>query len=113
MSRGHSWGQQQTRRKEKERRNNIVIAPVSIYLVEYLKTDDDKTEISKSLIRTSPKHYSQAVDCPIVARGELRDPSHPGSTVHMEIDISNHMDTCKYQTADNLGMLPKNNIFHR
>eukprot|EP00579_Thalassiosira_antarctica_P008626 CAMPEP_0201885002 /NCGR_PEP_ID=MMETSP0902-20130614/17667_1 /ASSEMBLY_ACC=CAM_ASM_000551 /TAXON_ID=420261 /ORGANISM="Thalassiosira antarctica, Strain CCMP982" /LENGTH=727 /DNA_ID=CAMNT_0048414025 /DNA_START=323 /DNA_END=2506 /DNA_ORIENTATION=+ len=93
---------------KKEGEGMALSLPPCPYLVEYLKTDDDKTAISKSLIQTSSKHYSQAVDCPIVARRELRDPSDPGSTVHMEIDISNHMDTCRYQTADNLGILPKN-----
>ncbi|KAL7527801.1 hypothetical protein ACHAXR_002135 [Thalassiosira sp. AJA248-18] len=81
--------------------------PPCPYLVEFLKTEKsvDKTAAT---IQTSSKHYTQAVDCPMVARRELRDPSDPGSTIHMEIDISNQMDTMKYQTADNLGILPKN-----
>jgi len=82
--------------------------PPCPYVAEYLKTDE-KVEPSKATdIQTSSKHYLQAVDCPVAARRELRDPSDPGSTIHMEIDISKHMDTLKYQTADNLGILPKN-----
>ena len=85
--------------------------PPCPYVVEYVKEAAKSAATNKfdpSLIQTSSKHYLQAVDCPIVATRELRDPSDPGSTLHMEIDISNHMDVMKYQTADNLGILPKN-----
>lgn len=44
----------------------------------------------------------------MVAKRELRDKSDPGSTIHMEIDISKKMNVMKYMTADNLGILPKN-----
>mmetsp|Transcript_10522 Transcript_10522/g.22941 ORF Transcript_10522/g.22941 Transcript_10522/m.22941 type:complete len:816 (-) Transcript_10522:245-2692(-) len=85
--------------------------PPCPYRVEYLKTDEATkgTNTNESLLQTSSKHYAQSADCPVVARRELRDPSDPGSTIHMEIDVSQHMDTLKYQTADNLGILPKNN----
>lgn len=83
--------------------------PPCPYTVEYLQTAAvGITSSPDSSIQTSSKHYSQAVDCPVVASRELRDPSDPGSTIHMEIDISKHMDTMKYTTADNLGILPKN-----
>lgn len=81
--------------------------PKCPYVAHFLERDD-KVEVDVALVQTSSKHYSQAVDCPVVVSRELRDPSDPGSTLHMEIDISNHMDVMKYQTADNLGILPKN-----
>eukprot|EP00970_Alexandrium_tamarense_P008741 scaffold1678_cov287-Alexandrium_tamarense.AAC.7 len=82
--------------------------PSCPYRVEYLTNGSAGQVASQDTIQTSSKHYSLAVDCPVVTRRELRDPSDPGSTVHMEIDISKHMDVMKYQTADNLGVLPKN-----
>ncbi|KAL9189410.1 hypothetical protein ACHAXT_009085 [Thalassiosira profunda] len=89
----------------KEKEDGTALPPCP-YVVEYLKTTD-KVE-STSVVQTSSKHYVQAVDCPISARRELRDPSDPGSTVHMEIDISGQMDAMEYVTADNLGILPRN-----
>ena len=83
--------------------------PPCPYTVQLVKVEDT-LKVNASDIQTSSKHYIQGVDCPIVARRELRDPSDPGSTVHMEIDVSAHMDTCKYVTADNLGILPKNDV---
>ncbi len=83
--------------------------PPCPYVVEYVQTAAEVSSAhDSSSIQTSSKHYSQAVDCPVVAHRELRDPSDPGSTIHMEIDISKHMDTMRYTTADNLGILPKN-----
>ncbi|EED87926.1 NAD or nadp-dependent reductase, partial [Thalassiosira pseudonana CCMP1335] len=82
--------------------------PSCPYRVEYLTNGSAGQVASQDTIQTSSKHYSLSVDCPVVTRRELRDPSDPGSTVHMEIDISKHMDVMKYQTADNLGVLPKN-----
>jgi len=87
--------------------NDVLELPECPYEVEYLK-DGASKKIDLDMIQTSSKHYVQAMDCPIVASRELRDPSDPGSTVHMEIDISKHMSSLKYQTADNLGILPKN-----
>lgn len=88
---------------------NGAALPPCPYAVEYLDAYDKKTTVvDPSSVQKSAKHYVQAVDCPVVARRELRDPSDPGSTVHMEIDISQHMDTLRYQTADNLGVLPEN-----
>lgn len=90
------------------RKNNDVLElPDCPYEVEYLE-DGASRKVDLDMIQTSSKHYMQAWDCPIVASRELRDPSDPGSTVHMEIDISKHMSSLKYQTADNLGILPKN-----
>ncbi len=81
--------------------------PVCPYKIEYLKKGDER-EVTPDMIHTSSKHYFTAVDCPISAKRELRDPSDPGSTMHIEVDISEHVGVLKYQTADNLGVLPKN-----
>mmetsp|Transcript_20839 Transcript_20839/g.31403 ORF Transcript_20839/g.31403 Transcript_20839/m.31403 type:complete len:458 (-) Transcript_20839:234-1607(-) len=59
-------------------------------------------------IHTSSKHYFTSVECPITVNRELRHSSDPGSTKHIEIDISKAPDF-SYQTADNLGVLPVNN----
>ena len=87
--------------------NDNLALPECPYEVEYLKDGTTKS-IDLDMVQTSSKHYAQGVDCPILTSRELRDPSDPGSTVHMEIDISKHMSSLKYQTADNLGILPKN-----
>jgi len=97
---------------EEQQQQSSALPPCH-YVVEYVKEAKKSAAathkaMDASLIQTSSKHYLQAVDCPVVATRELRDPSDPGSTLHMEIDISNHMNVMKYQTADNLGILPKN-----
>jgi len=81
--------------------------PSCPYKIEYLKKGDDR-KVPPDMIHTSSKHYFTAVDCPISAKRELRTPSDPGSTMHIEVDISQREDCVKYQTADNLGILPKN-----
>ena len=89
--------------------------PPCPYHVKYLDGEDDDTTTNNvddplSLIQTSSKHYVQAVDCPVIVKRELRNLNHtdPGSTLHIEIDISHSMKSMKYQTADNIGILPKN-----
>ncbi|KAL3778140.1 hypothetical protein ACHAW5_003148 [Stephanodiscus triporus] len=86
--------------------------PPCPYSVEYMKSmpDDDGTSAraAAEMIQTSSRHYCQAVDCTVTSRRELRDPSDPGSTVHIEIDVSRRMDVMGYHTADNLGVLPRN-----
>jgi NADPH-ferrihemoprotein reductase len=59
-------------------------------------------------VHGSSKHYFTAIDCPVSARRELRTAEDGGSTVHIEIDISNNPTMQQYQTADNLGVLPLN-----
>ena len=57
----------------------------------------------------STRQYFTAVDCPVTVNRELRNRDlDPGSTVHMEIDISKAGKELRYQTADNLGVLPVN-----
>jgi len=85
---------------------NMTALPSCPYVVEYVKNGNEP--MSLDLIQNSARHYAQAVDCPVTMKRELRDPSDPGSTLHMEIDVSKHMDTNKYVTADNLGILSKN-----
>ena len=48
-----------------------------------------------------------AVDCPVTVVRELRTAEDVGSTVHVEIDISDHPQL-QYQAADNLGVFPQN-----
>merc|ERR1719253_1674755 len=87
--------------------NTTMALPPCPYRAEYLKSEEGLPS-DPDLVQTSSKHYSQSWDCPVVAKRELRDPSDPGSTIHMEIDISNHPDAMGYETADNLGILPRN-----
>jgi len=79
--------------------------------VQYTKassSDEDGEQAPKQNIHLSSKHYFSAVDCPVTLKRELRDPTDDGSTLHVEIDISEGGDEVKYQTADNLGILPIN-----
>lgn len=88
-----------------------VALPPCPYVAEYLEGGAGAApSADPSRVQTSSKHYVQALDCPVVARRELRDPSDPGSTVHLEIDISSHRESgaMSYVTADNLGILPRN-----
>ena len=82
------------------------------YEVEYLADvppAEAKADVVKSdEIHASTRHYFTAVDCPVRVSRELRTEQDPGSTVHMEIDISQAGDDLRYQTADNLGVLPVN-----
>jgi NADPH-ferrihemoprotein reductase len=69
-------------------------------------------------IHSSSRHYFTAFDCPVTLVRELRSEADPGSTVHVEIDISlaRHLGTnaptsnnpLTYTTADNLAILPVN-----
>jgi NADPH-ferrihemoprotein reductase len=91
--------------------SNVMELPSCVYSVEYLKGRESNCVSAEAgeKVQTIHKHYVNAVDCKVLETRELRDPSDPGSTIHMEIDIANHTtNTIKYQTADNLGILPKN-----
>jgi NADPH-ferrihemoprotein reductase len=59
-------------------------------------------------VHGSSKHFFTAVDCPVATVRELRSTEDGGSTVHVELDISQQNDL-RYETADNLGVLPCNN----
>lgn len=82
--------------------------PECHYSVEYLNESASPDKISLDDVHLSSKHYFTAVDCPVTLRRELRSPADDGSTLHVEIDISKGGDEVKYQTADNLGILPVN-----
>mmetsp|Transcript_16118 Transcript_16118/g.34957 ORF Transcript_16118/g.34957 Transcript_16118/m.34957 type:complete len:721 (+) Transcript_16118:152-2314(+) len=69
-------------------------------------SDQNRASVPLETICASSKHYFTAVDCPVPVVRELRSPEDGGSTVHVEIDISNA--NIDYQTADNLGVLPCN-----
>lgn len=81
--------------------------PSCPYMVEYC-VDGATRSASNENIQSSSKLYTQTVDCPISFKKELRDPTDSGSTLHIEIDISMHMSTMAYHTADNLGIFPRN-----
>jgi len=55
---------------------------------------------------TAVRHSFTAVDVPVTVARELRTSEDPGSTVHMELDISG--SGLSYMTADNLGVLALN-----
>lgn len=78
------------------------------YVVEY-STNKNVTPETLSLdqVHGSSRHYFSSFDCPVSVVRELRSSLDPGSTVHMEIDVSKATGF-SYQTADNLGVLPVN-----
>ena len=82
--------------------------PSCPYTVEYCVDGTTTRSASNENILSSSKLYTQTVDCPISFKKELRDPTDSGSTLHIEIDISMHMSTMAYHTADNLGIFPRN-----
>jgi len=82
--------------------------PSCPYSVEYLNSETKADYTPSENIHFSGKHYFTAVDCPISLKRELRSSTDAGSTLHLEIDISSAGDKIKYQTADNLGILPVN-----
>mmetsp|Transcript_17383 Transcript_17383/g.32974 ORF Transcript_17383/g.32974 Transcript_17383/m.32974 type:complete len:700 (-) Transcript_17383:1996-4095(-) len=87
---------------------NHMKLPECQYVVEYLKEQVPVDKVPLSDVHLSSKHYFTAVDCPVTLKKELRSSSDDGSTLHIEIDISKGGDEVKYQTADNLGIIPIN-----
>lgn len=77
------------------------------YVVEYFDDHPKAEKLKDGEIHSSAKHYFTAVDCPVKSVRELRTAEDPGSTVHVEIDISKSSEL-KYETADNLAVLPVN-----
>lgn len=83
--------------------------PETPYVVEFVDTPAGKRGgLSHNEIHNSSRHYFTSVDCNVTVNRELRSKEDAGSTVHVEIDVSNAKDF-SYQTADNLGVLPVNN----
>lgn len=93
---------------EVKKRNSVhVKPPVTPFAVEYLgKRHIKPASVSESAIHGSCRAYFKAEDCPIQTVRELRTEKDPGSTVHVEIDISK--SKVKYETADNLNVFPVN-----
>lgn len=75
-----------------------------------LAADQKRSSVPVAQIHGSSKNYFAAVDCPVSVVRELRSEADGGSTVHVEIDISqsNSSNLKDYLTADNLGVLPVN-----
>lgn len=82
------------------------------HAVQYLEGPAAPDQISLKEVHLSSKHYFTAADCPVTLKRELRAPADEGSTLHIEIDISKGGEEVKYQTADNLGILPMNTDTH-
>ena len=89
--------------------SKVAKMPDCHYAVEYLNGPAAPDEVSADKMHLSSKHYFTSVECPVTLKRELRAPADEGSTLHIEIDISNGGDEVKYQTADNLGILAVNN----
>lgn len=81
--------------------------PSCCYAVEYHNQSEKPTHIQLEKVHGQSRHYFTAVDCPVQSMRQLRSKEDPGSTVHIEIDISKAADF-QYVTADNLGVLPCN-----
>lgn len=81
--------------------------PSTAYAVEYHSQPQKPKDIPIEKVHGSSRHYFNAVDCPIQVIRELRSKDDPGSTVHVEIDVSKAKGF-DYETADNLGVLPIN-----
>ena len=76
--------------------------------VEYLAAAPPKLDcLALEEVHSSSKHYFTSFDCPVKAIRELRTEKDPGSTVHVEVDLSTTKGL-SYTTADNLGVLPLN-----
>jgi len=96
------------KQKSADKKKEVKLPPCHID-VEYISNTNEKVdEVPLDEIHSSRNHYFTAVDCPVSLKRELRKPEDGGSTIHMEIDISKSGGKVKYQTADNLGVLPVN-----
>ena len=80
--------------------------PKTPYEVEFVKASTPE-KLSHDEIHSSSRHYFTSVDCPVSVNRELRKSADPGSTVHVEIDVSKAKEF-SYHTADNLGVMPVN-----
>eukprot|EP00548_Thalassiothrix_antarctica_P014480 CAMPEP_0194168656 /NCGR_PEP_ID=MMETSP0154-20130528/3535_1 /TAXON_ID=1049557 /ORGANISM="Thalassiothrix antarctica, Strain L6-D1" /LENGTH=669 /DNA_ID=CAMNT_0038879835 /DNA_START=82 /DNA_END=2088 /DNA_ORIENTATION=+ len=83
--------------------------PETPYHVEFLSGATKPKSFVDSGIHSSGKHYFSAIECSVTVNRELRSSLDPGSTKHIEIDVSRAKDF-SYATADNLGVLPVNRM---
>jgi len=92
-----------------EAAEGVAKTPYSVEFVDSGVPVPDRVHgFAPETVNSSCKHYFTAIDCPVVASRELRsEKDTSGSTLHIDIDIS-HNATLKYQTADNLAVLPVN-----
>jgi NADPH-ferrihemoprotein reductase len=82
------------------------LTPALAKLAPGLTSRGPSMDPSKLQINSSSKFYFLATDCPVTVNRELRQSTDGGSTKHIEVDISKSF--LKYQTADNLAVLPEN-----
>ena len=88
---------------------------VPSFVVEYLPNQCGEenmlpsNDVALHHVKEPSKHYFTAVECPVITSRELRTNTDAGSTLHLELDISSHKGI-RYETADELGVLPVNNI---
>lgn len=77
------------------------------YIVKYLEgsTFIPGTEVEEA--HGQSKHFFSSSVFPVKVVRELRSADDTSSTVHIELDIEGNADF-KYQTADNLGVIPEN-----
>jgi NADPH-ferrihemoprotein reductase len=87
-------------------RKDVTSLPETPFVVEFVEAKEPDS-LSHSEIHSSSRHYFTSIDCPVTVVRELRDSSDPGSTVHIEIDVSEEKNF-SYHTADNLGVFPIN-----
>jgi NADPH-ferrihemoprotein reductase len=94
-------------RKQQQNSSSI---PDCEYAIEWHTSVSTNGAWEQSLdkVHGSSRHFFTAVDCPVSTIRELRSTKDSGSTVHVELDISQKQEL-KYETADNLGVLPCNN----
>ncbi|CAB9521411.1 NADPH--cytochrome P450 reductase (Fragments) [Seminavis robusta] len=81
--------------------------PSCSYAIEVYSNPQDAVDTPLEKVHGSSRHYFSSEDCPISTIRELRSKDDPGSTVHIEIDVSK-AGNIDYRTADNLGVLPVN-----
>ena len=93
--------------KKSDLKNPVEVSnemPECPYVVEFLENPSEADVMSGENVNGSSKHYFTATECEVTLKRELRGPNDSGSTIHVEIDATE----LKYQTADNLGILPVN-----
>ena len=75
----------------------------------FIDGPDAKAEaISLNLVNTSTKHFFTAPLASITTNRELRSTTTEGSTRHIELSLRGISGGLKYETADNLAVLPEN-----
>jgi len=87
--------------------------PQCPYKIEYLpemhgQANAQPDAVAPERINKQTKHYFTAIDCPVTVSRELRSKKDGGSTLHIEVDVFSRREEIKYETADNLAILPVN-----